>query len=127
MKHNKQFTLNRVAALALFFHKSLHTTHEEIAMITKKPVHTGEVKVTFSLPKDHSYGKVSVVGDFNDWDPMANPLKNHSKKYSTSVVLEAEKQYLFRYLCEDGCWINDPEADNYEPSGFGSDNGVLLT
>ncbi len=97
-------------------------------MITKKPVQNGKVKVTFSLPKDHSYGKVSVVGNFNDWDPMANPLTNRSKKvYSTSVTLEAEKQYEFRYLCEDGCWINDSEADNYKPSGFGSDNGVLLT
>ncbi len=97
-------------------------------MITKKAVKDGKVKVTFSLPKDHTYGKASVVGDFNEWDPMANPFTNSGKKTtSASVILAGDGKYVFRYLCEDDCWINDPEADNYEPSGFDSDNGVLLT
>jgi 1,4-alpha-glucan branching enzyme len=97
-------------------------------MIQKKPVRKGKVKVTFTLPEDHPYGKVSAVGDFNNWDPTAHPFVRRSNKtYSTSAVLEVGQRYAFRYFCEDGSWINDPEADGYEPSGFGSDNGVLLT
>ena len=30
---------------------------------------TGDVKVTFVLPKDEPQGNVSVVGDFNEWRP----------------------------------------------------------
>ena len=32
------------------------------------------VKVNFVLPKDAVAGNVSVVGDFNGWDPFAHPL-----------------------------------------------------
>ncbi len=97
-------------------------------MISKKAVKNGKVKITFTLPKDHPFGKASLVGDFNNWDPEANPFARRSNKtYSTSLVLDAEKRFVFRYLCEDDCWINDPQAEDYEPSGFGSENGVLLT
>jgi hypothetical protein len=30
-----------------------------------------EVKVTFSVPMDGSDSPTAVVGDFNDWDPVA--------------------------------------------------------
>lgn len=98
-------------------------------MIRKKPVpNNGHVKVTFVLPADHPYGKVSVVGDFNGWDPTAQPfIRRSNKTYSTSAVLELGRRYVFRYFCEDGIWVNDTEADGYEPSGFGGDNCVLLT
>lgn len=88
----------------------------------------GQVKVSFILPEDHPYGKISVVGDFNGWDPAANPFVRRSNKtYSTSVTVKAEGRYAFRYYCEDGTWVNEGDADAYEPSGFGSDNCVLLT
>ena len=38
---------------------------------TKSPTRT----ITFALPSDHPAGKVSVVGNFNDWTPGAAPLK----------------------------------------------------
>jgi len=35
----------------------------------------GTVRITFVLPADEPAGAVSVVGDFNDWNPFANPLR----------------------------------------------------
>ena len=33
------------------------------------------IKVSFVLPQDAIPGNTSVVGDFNGWDPFANPLR----------------------------------------------------
>ena len=80
---------------------------------------TGKVKVTFSLPTD--VGPVSVVGDFNDWDPYANPMKKRSNgTRSASVELEPGLEYAFRYLGDGGAWLDEPEAES-----SGDANNVL--
>ena len=94
----------------------------------KKQKGSDHVKVTFVLPEDHGYGKVAVVGDFNDWDPEAMPMKRRNNKtYSATVTLEAGGRYAFRYYCEDGTWVDDDDADATEPNDFGTVNGVVVT
>ncbi len=99
-------------------------------MIRKqKAPKSGGVKVTFVLPEDHRHaGHVSVVGDFNDWDPEALVLKKRSNKtYSASVTLPPGERYAFRYRTEDAHWFNDEAADEYEPNSTGGENCILLT
>lgn len=86
-----------------------------------------EVRVTFSLPADHPQAdSMVVVGDFNGWDPSANPLKRRSNGlYSTAITLEKGNRYAFRYRSESGEWFNDAEADAYEHNDFGEQNCIL--
>ncbi|MBI1742748.1 isoamylase early set domain-containing protein [Candidatus Acetothermia bacterium] len=98
-------------------------------MIKKETMKKGnEVKVTFMLSKDHPHKKSSVVGEFNDWDPAAHPMKkNKDGTFSASMTLPVGKKFAFRYLCEGDQWCNDEMADGYEPSSMGSVNCVLRT
>ena len=85
-----------------------------------------KIKVTFVLPDGSP--KASVVGDFNDWDPEANPLirrSNHT--YSTSVELDEGGRYEFRYRLENGEWWNEDDADEQMSNEFGDMNSVILT
>ncbi len=87
-----------------------------------------QVKVTFVLPQDEVSGKVSVVGDFNGWDPTKTRLAKRSNgTYSVSVKLEKDGNYAFRYFGEEGTWMNDDSADALVLSPFGTHNGVVLT
>jgi 1,4-alpha-glucan branching enzyme len=73
-----------------------------------KPDESGAVRVTFSLPETHPEGKVSVVGDFNDWDPYAHPLRRRAKGLRSAVVsVPAGSTLRFRYLAEGGRWFDD--------------------
>ncbi|MFQ5616695.1 MAG: isoamylase early set domain-containing protein, partial [Anaerolineales bacterium] len=36
-------------------------------------------KVTFELPKDIKAESVCLVGEFNDWNPTATPMKRNKK------------------------------------------------
>ena len=100
-------------------------------MIRKQKVKkTGEIKVTFVLPGDHEHaGKVTVYGDFNNWDPEAALVlkKRSNNTYSGSVTLPPDGRYAFRYRSESEVWFNDEAADEYEPSGTGDENCILLT
>lgn len=84
------------------------------------------VKVTFALPLTDAGLATSVVGDFNDWDPLAHPLKKRSNG-TRSVTLEVPcgSTYRFKYLAEDGAWFCDPGADAYERNDFDVENSIL--
>jgi 1,4-alpha-glucan branching enzyme len=75
---------------------------------TAKPRRDGTVRITFALPADKPGGAVSVVGDFNGWDPFANPLRRRSNgTRSAAVTVLAGSTLHFRYLADGGMWFDD--------------------
>ena len=83
-------------------------------------------KVTFELGTDVEAEDVVVLGEFNNWSPEAHPLKKGKKGgFSTTVSLEAGQTYRFRYLLDRNRWLNDPEADNFIPKQFGTQDSVI--
>ena len=95
-------------------------------MIKRAPLDGDEVKVTFAVPS--GVGKVSVVGDFNGWAPLATPMKARSNgTRSAAVVLPAGRTFRFRYLAEGGRFFDDDACDAHEPNGDGQTHGLLVT
>jgi len=79
-------------------------------MIKKGRVGQGDdvVRVTFVLPADEPAGAVSVVGDFNGWDPLAHPLRRRTNGTRSAVAsVPAGSTLRFRYLAEGGYWFDD--------------------
>jgi 1,4-alpha-glucan branching enzyme len=75
---------------------------------TSKLRRDGMIRVTFTLPAGDPSGAVSVVGDFNDWDPFAHPLRGRANRpRSASVTVPAGSTLRFRYLGEGGRWFDD--------------------
>ena len=86
-------------------------------------------KVTFTLHPEAARNAqaVQIVGDFNNWDFDAAPMKRKKDgSFSLSLNLEREREYQFRYLLDQLEWENDWNADGYVPSPFGgADNSVV--
>ncbi|MCU1684555.1 MAG: isoamylase [Amycolatopsis sp.] len=69
------------------------------------------VKLTFVLPGEEPAGRISVVGDFNDWRPGRHELRKRSNgTRSASVEVPSGTTVCFRYLGPDGHWFDDPDA-----------------
>src|SRR5262245_30859520 len=83
-----------------------------------KPTRAGTVRVTFVLPGTAPAGAVSVVGDFNDWNPYAHPLRKRSNGAGSAVVtIPAGATLHFRYLAEGGFWFDDETAGQLTAQG----------
>jgi 1,4-alpha-glucan branching enzyme len=85
---------------------------------TAKPDKDDVVRVTFVLPADQPTGDVSVVGDFNNWDPFSHPLRKRTNGTRSAVVrVPAGSKLRFRYLAEGGLWFDDDSAEQRDPHG----------
>jgi 1,4-alpha-glucan branching enzyme len=97
-------------------------------MITKAYSKTGKnCRVTFRVPaKELSAETVSVLGDFNEWNPETHPLQlRKNGTFSTTVSLDGGKDYRFRYLVDGDRWANEEDVENLVPNGLGSADNVL--
>lgn len=75
---------------------------------TAKVPQNGMIRVTFSLPANEPSGAVSVVGDFNEWNPFSHPLRRRANRTrSASVTVPRGSTIRFRYLAEGGFWFDD--------------------
>jgi 1,4-alpha-glucan branching enzyme len=87
-------------------------------------------KVTFQLHKEKaaSAKDIHLVGDFNNWDTTATPMKKQRDgSFSVNLDLNLGQEYQYRYLIDGANWENDTEADKYIPSPFGdSENSVII-
>ncbi|MFE9045922.1 hypothetical protein ACFYOG_34125 [Streptomyces sp. NPDC007818] len=63
-------------------------------------------QVTFVEPADSPAGPVSVVGDFNQWDPAAHSLQDRGAGMrAATVVLSHRGGHSFRYLAAGDYWF----------------------
>ncbi len=88
-------------------------------------------RVTFRLPKKEASDakNVCIVGDFNNWNIHANPMKKlKNGDYTIKLDLESEREYQYRFFIDESKWENDWNADKYVRSLYGdSDNSVVMT
>lgn len=87
-------------------------------------------KVTFTLPAEVVADATSgiILGEFNNWDnTTATSLKKQKDGSMKAVLtLESGRTYQYRYLLNDGRWVNDHTADNFvQVAGFHVENCVI--
>jgi 1,4-alpha-glucan branching enzyme len=59
-----------------------------------------------------------VVGDFNDWDPFAHPLRRRANgTRSATVTVPAGSRLRFRYLAEGRVWFDDETGPGRDGQG----------
>jgi 1,4-alpha-glucan branching enzyme len=86
-------------------------------------------KVTFTLPREAAPDAktVTIVGDFNNWDHKATPMKRlKNGNFTVTFELERHREYQYRYLIDNNRWENDWKADRYEPNPYGGDNSIVV-
>lgn len=116
---------------------AIRSTIKKKAMITNVGIKKEYFKsknicrVTFRLPRIAAQDakRVCIVGDFNNWNIHADPMKKlENGDYTIKLDLEPGKEYQYRYFIDESKWENDWNADKYVRSIYGnSDNSVVMT
>ncbi len=115
----------------IFIEKQYLTKERLLDEVEEKFLETKKAcRITFRLPKAAAPDakSVCIVGDFNNWNTHANPMKKlKDGDYSIKLDLEPGREYQFRYLVDELKWENDRNADKYVRSVYGDcDNSVVI-
>jgi len=95
--------------------------------VKKVPVkNSNKWTVTFVVAPEVDAQSVAVLGDFNEWDAEAGAMQQRKDGFWAKTIRFDPGTYRYRFLADGELWLNDPDADDYEPSGFGEDNSVLI-
>ncbi len=73
-------------------------------------------KIDFLLPADVAAGATSgiLLGDFNNWDSNNGVALKQQKDGSLKASVSLQSgSYEYRYLLNDGRWVNDTQASKY--------------
>jgi hypothetical protein len=70
--------------------------------------------------------RVVVVGDFNNWDPAATPLRATGRAGVWTVELRLKPgRYHYTFLVDGHDWVRDPSEPPAPESDFGAPTSVL--
>lgn len=87
-----------------------------------KPEPTVFVRLVLLQPGARS---VSVVGDFNGWNPGQTPLERSDGGMWTATIPLKPGRYEYMFVIDGKQWIADPLATEAATDGFGAQNAVL--
>lgn len=83
-----------------------------------------QVQLVFRNPSAH---RVSVVGDFTDWDARQAPMRRDSASGLWSVTLALRPgRHVYAFLVDDSIWVQDPRAMEAPDADFDRPGSVLL-
>src|SRR4030095_1501889 len=86
-------------------------------------------KVTFTLSAEVVGDATTalLLGEFNNWDANNGITLKKQKDGALKATADLQRGiYQYRYLLNDGRWVNDASADNYVPAnGFAAENCVI--
>jgi hypothetical protein len=82
-------------------------------------------KVTFQVNTEGN--NISVLGDFNSWNPEALILKKQKDgSFKGTAELEAGREFQFRYLVDNTLWLNDESSDKFVWNGISSEENSVI-
>lgn len=93
-----------------------------IMVLGREPGTTRPIELRLSAPAS----QVVVVGDFNDWDPAATPLRPGPDSGTWTVELRLPPgRYRYTFLVDGRHWVPDPEEPRAADDDFGAPTSVL--
>lgn len=82
--------------------------------------------VTFVVAPEVGAETVSVVGDFNDWNPESGVMQKRKDGFWAKAIRFEPGTYHYRFVADGEHWFNDPDADGYADSRHDSENCLLI-
>ena len=98
--------------------KAIHMPQE----IVKRKIYRR--RVTFALKAPRAK-EVSLLGEFNNWDAAATPMKRDKDGIWKTTLILPSGRYEFKFLV-DGKWREAAKAEPSVPNSFGTLNNVLV-
>ena len=114
-----------VMMLAVAAGDNRQTEIERIAGQEQPAAAVNQVQTVQFVFRAPSAQRVALVGDFNDWDSDATPLRPAAGGLWTVTVPLAAGRYTYTFVVDGERWMADPAAPPAPPDDFGRPGSVV--
>jgi diguanylate cyclase (GGDEF)-like protein len=83
-----------------------------------------ETRADFQYRSEKAANSVVVVGDFNDWDKLADPMSLRDGLWSTHVPV-APGTYEYKFVVDGEKWVKDPACAETVSDGYWGENSIV--
>jgi diguanylate cyclase (GGDEF)-like protein len=83
-----------------------------------------ETRADFEFRSEKPVTSVVVVGDFNDWDKLADPMSSRDGVWSTHVPV-APGTYEYKFVIDGDKWVKDPACAETVSDGYWGENSIV--
>lgn len=119
------FAVSIAGSVLYVFPPRSHEAAGEIARSSVARAAAGSPVVQFGFTALHA-SSVALVGDFNNWDPKATPLRAASTGGVWSVEVPIQPgRHLYAFVVDGTVWRPDPAAPQAAGDDFGEPNSAL--
>lgn len=82
------------------------------------------VRLQLQAPQADS---VAVVGDWNEWNTNAHPLRDSDGDgvWEVEIEVRPDSEYRYQFVIDGRKWVPDPSSPITVDDGFGGENSVL--
>ena len=87
---------------------------------------TREVRLVQFVLAAPKASQVTVVGDFNAWDPQATPLSRQDGGPWVASIPVSPGRHVYAFIVDGDRWVPDPAAPLAPEDGFGIRNSVIV-
>lgn len=87
---------------------------------------TREVRLVQFVLTAPKASHVTVVGDFNEWDPAATPMAQREGGAWTAAIPVSPGRHVYAFIVDGDRWVSDPAAPLAPEDGFGIRNSVIV-
>ena len=91
---------------------------------TPPPAPAGTTPVRFVFSSSDA-ARVSIVGDFNDWNPSGTPLRRAGAGEWSITLPLLPGRYRFSFLLDGRTWVSAPRLPSAPDPDFGAPTSVL--
>jgi 1,4-alpha-glucan branching enzyme len=105
------------------FPKQNHWYQQGMIVMQKNSSKKKTKKIQFSLTADTATS-VSLVGEFNNWNPDADPMQKDENERWIKIKMLPPGKIEYKFWV-DGEWVQDPENLRTCPNCFGTQNSIV--
>lgn len=98
----------------------------QLQSVANVPAESRDVPVAMAVELANAKS-VSVVGDFNGWDPLATPMQRVGKDGPWSAtVLAKPGRHTYAFMVDGATLVADPRAPKVKSGDFDGDASVMM-
>jgi hypothetical protein len=102
------------------------TSSESLRSVVSSSAESRPILQQFVFENAHAR-RVSVVGDFNKWNPGASPMQRSSDDATWSVIIPiVPGRHIYGYMVDDSVFTLDPREPRVTDRDLGTEASVVI-